>query len=372
MPLPPPLSRRPVASAVRAPAPQCRRRRPPTLPWLRRVRRLRIWALLVSPLLLWAGAASALDDSRALLERMSQALEQVQFDGTLVYLHGQHLAALRVSHRINNGTAGESLLSLTGPVRALSRHAEGVTCMLPDAAPLSVSKGHGHSALLPTLPLDFSKLSRHYRIAHMGRFRIAGRETEVVGVRARDGYRYGYRFYVDAASGLPLKIDLLDTDGRPVQQTMFTDIDIEPGPVTEAAQASAQSGAQQTDGVKAAALSRSASAGPTSEAAAPAPARTDTAAASLRLPPGFDIVSRKVLSRDDGGRIEQWVASDGLASFSVYVEPPMDGALQGQSQLGAVSAVGGLVGGQQVTVVGEVPPATARRVLEQMERRGSP
>ncbi len=368
MPLLPPLLRRPVTSAVRAPTQLCRRRRARTLPWLRRLRQLPVWALLVSPLLLWAGPASALDDARALLERMSQALVQVQFDGTLVYLHGQDLAALRVSHRINNGTPGESLLSLTGPVRALSRHAEGVTCMLPDAAPLSVSKGHGHSALLPTLPLDFSKLSRHYRIVHMGRFRIAGRETEVVGVRARDGYRYGYRFYVDAASGLPLKIDLLDTDGRPVQQTMFTDIDIEPGPVAETAQAASQ----QAGAVKSAALSRSASGAQATEATGPAPARTEPAAASLRLPPGFDIVSRKVLSRDDGGRIEQWVASDGLASFSVYIEPPMDGALQGPSQLGAVSAVGGLVGDQQVTVVGEVPLATAHRVLEQMERRGSP
>lgn len=277
-----------------------------------------------------------------LLMRMNSALDRVAFNGTLVYLHGQHLAALRVTHRTENGNAGESILSLTGPVRALSRHAQGVSCMLPDAAPLNVHTAHGGRGVLHQVPLDFERLHRHYRVAYLGRFRVAGRDTDVVGILARDRFRYGYRFYLDQASGLPLKLDLLTEDEAPIQQIMFTDIAIE-GRV--------ESGAVSAD-----------------EDAPEQP--TPTAARGWqpkRVPPGFQVISQEVLPRDDGADIRQFVLSDGLASFSVYVEPPLDGALQGESRLGAVSAAGGRAGKHQVTVVGEVPPATARRVLEDIE-----
>jgi sigma-E factor negative regulatory protein RseB len=311
---------------------------------------------LALPLLLSTPSAQADGEPRRLLERMNQALEQVQFEGTLVYLHGEDLAALRVSHRLNNGKPGESLLSLTGPVRALSRHAEGVTCMLPDAAPLTVRKGHGHSGFLRSVPLDFPRLRRFYRIDGLGRFRIAGRDTKVLGVRAKDEYRYGYRFYVDEASGLPLKVDLLAGDGHPIQQVMFTDIDIEIG-----------------DGRPASAAQADAPRSTVAASAAPAALPPqESGVVATQLPPGFRIISREQLVRDDGKEIHQRVASDGLASFSIYVEPPMAGALIGQSRLGAVTAAGGRVGDHQVTVVGEVPPATAQMVLEHIEAAESP
>jgi sigma-E factor negative regulatory protein RseB len=196
------------------------------------------------------------------------------------------------------------------------------------------------------VPLDFSRLGRHYRIRHLGRFRIAGRDTDVVGVLARDAFRYGYRFYVDQASGLPLKVDLLAEDETPIQQIMFTEIEIEP-------EAGAADAAEQAPGAEPAAAGE-----PPLTADGPTPDWLPK-----RLPPGFLVVSEKRLPRDDGATIRQLVVSDGLASFSIYLEPPIDGALRGESRLGAVSAAGGQVGAHQATVVGEVPPDTVRRVL---------
>ncbi|MCG6939778.1 MAG: MucB/RseB C-terminal domain-containing protein [Thiohalocapsa sp.] len=307
-----------------------------------RPRRAFLLALcVVAALWLCALVAQAAEAPQRLLERMNRALEQVEFNGTLVYLHGQDLAALRVTHRIKDGNPGESMLSLTGPVRALSRHARGVTCMLPDAAPLTVPKAHGRRGMLRKVPLDFERLSAYYDIRYLGQFRVAGRDTDVVGVLAQDGFRYGYRFYLDKASGLPLKLDLLDEDETPVQQIMFTDIAIE---------GQGDAGAEPAGGGSPEQVPAQADAGPNWLSAA--------------LPPGFHVVSEESLRRDDGASIHQLVLSDGLASFSIYLEPPLDGALQGESRLGAVSAAGGRVGEQQVTVVGEVPPATVRMVLE--------
>jgi len=300
-----------------------------------------LWALLAQA----AGTPEKAGTPEGLLERMNSALDHVEFNGTLVYLHGQDLAALRVTHRIKDGSAGESMLSLTGPVRALSRHAQGVTCMLPDVAPLTVRKAHGGHGMLRKVPLDFRRLTQHYRLERLGQFRVAGRDTDVVGVLPQDRFRYGYRFYLDQGSGLPLKLDLLAADGAPVQQIMFTDIAIED--LARSPPASAGGGTTE----------RSISIDPPGWLLG-------------RVPPGFRIVSQEVLARDDGASIRQLVLSDGLAAFSVYVEPPLDGALQGESRLGAVSAAGGRVGKHQVTVVGEVPPATARMVLDGIEPPG--
>jgi sigma-E factor negative regulatory protein RseB len=323
-------------------------------------RRVWMWSplLAAATLLLTAIPLRAADDPERLLERMNDALERVQFEGTLVYLHGHDLSALRVSHRVQDGTPGESMLSLTGPVRALSRHAEGVTCMLPDAAPLTVRKGHGNGSILRGMPLDFARIERFYRISHLGRFRVAGRDTDVVGVLARDGFRYGYRFYVDEASGVPLKVDLLTGDETPVQQIMFTDIAIDPSSVNSGNAARGHAGAQT-----------SARRAPPESDAEPVEAADWLPA---ELPPGFRLISQERVPRDDGATIRQLVLSDGLAAFSIYLEPPLDGALQGESRLGAVSAAGGLVGDYQATVVGEVPPATVRTVLGGIRPRSRP
>jgi sigma-E factor negative regulatory protein RseB len=227
--------------------------------------------------------------------------------------------------------------------------------MLPDAAPLTVRKGHSNGGILRSMPPDFARLEGLYRISHLGRFRVAGRDTDVVGVLARDGFRYGYRFYVDEASGLPLKVDLIAGDETPIQQIMFTDIVID-----------ADSG---DAGV---APSGRSDPGTTARRPPPAPVPDPADVADwvpAELPPGFRLISRERFPREDGAIIRQLVLSDGLAAFSIYLEPPLDGALQGESRLGAVSAAGGRVGDYQATVVGEVPPMTVRIVLDGIRPR---
>jgi len=324
---------------------------------------------LASCTLAWAGSDEGPVDegpaqARDLLQRMNQALADVPFEGTIVYAHDDDLSALRIAHRVQQGAAQESLLSLTGPVRAMSRHWKGVTCMLPDAAPLNVRRPSRLGTPL-TAAADFEQIERHYDLRHRGGFRIAGRDTDVIVLLPRDDFRYGRRFFVDRVSGLPLKSDLLDADGRPVQQVMFTDIDIGTEPTEQAVDNPHGHGTGvSSPGAEAAATDHNGALGGQPEAQPAIQWRP------RELPPGFSVVSRSTLeaSSPEGGAAtdepaRQLLVSDGVASFSIYIEPPLDGALQGESRLGAVSAAGGRVGGHQVTVVGEVPPKTVRSVL---------
>jgi sigma-E factor negative regulatory protein RseB len=73
---------------------------------------------------------------------------------------------------------------------------------------------------------------------------------------------------------------------------------------------------------------------------------------------------------EQGGDAEHMVFSDGMAMVSVYVEQALPGtrAFEGLSAMGAMNAYGALVDGYQVTVVGEVPPATVEMMATSVER----
>ncbi|MFP4280371.1 MAG: sigma-E factor regulatory protein RseB domain-containing protein, partial [Halochromatium sp.] len=159
-----------------------------------------------------------------LLGRMAKALSEREYEGTLVYLNGHRLSTLRIAHRIDEGQARESLLALSGPIRAVARSHQSVTCVLPDARAISIPR-HGVSAsTLHPGTLDLERLRTHYLLHRLGRSRVAGRDTQVVGIIPKDDLRYGYRFFVDEDTGLPLKTDLMNSAAIPIEQVMFTEI----------------------------------------------------------------------------------------------------------------------------------------------------
>jgi len=272
------------------------------------------------------------------LQQMSDALNRLEYEGTLVYLHDDHLAALRITHRVDNGVSQESLLALNGPIRAVARTERGVTCVLPDAHPILVERKGVTSKLLRSFDGALGHLDEHYLVHPLGSSRVAGRDSSVIGIIPRDRLRYGYRFYLDQATSLPLKIDLMDGAARPIEQVMFTDIAVlgeSPAPVDVE--------------------SRSGEAEPV----------TPPAGWLLRqMPAGFDLVMYdQEVGSDPVSPMHHLLLSDGLASVSIYIEGNESGGLDGSAQMGAANAVGARIDGHQVTVVGEVPPATVEAVL---------
>lgn len=293
-----------------------------------------------------------------LLSRMSQAQSQLEYEGTLVYLHGHQLSTLRIAHRVDGGQWRESLLALTGPIRAVARSDRGVTCMLPDSRTISLPSTDGSSTLLPAGPFDFDRIRSHYVLRSLGQSRVAGRDTDVVGIVPLDTYRYGYRFFIDQSTGLALKIDLMDNASEPIEQVMFTDVAIE-------RHAHDQTSTPSAPG-RDAKIARQANDAPGHAAGGDPPSRSPWRLSTL--PPGFRVVMRGVNPAPSGeGATRHIVVSDGLASLSVYIEPVGQDGLNGATRMGATTAVGRTVAGRQVTVVGEVPEATAAMILDGLE-----
>ncbi|MCF6282984.1 MAG: MucB/RseB C-terminal domain-containing protein, partial [Candidatus Polarisedimenticolaceae bacterium] len=257
---------------------------------------------------------------------------------------------MEILHVVHGDTVQERLFSLNGAPREVIRNSESVTCIMPEVGRVSVDYRPENRGVSLIGLIDPKQLADRYQFSMMGSARIAGRAAKVVAIIPRDEYRYGYRLYLDEASGLPLKSDLMDEQGTPLEQIMFTSLEVSPTiPSQDSGAASnkrlPEVGQKSYDG------------------------HVEKRRWSFQaLPMGFALTTYTHLSSKEGGKsAEHLVLSDGLASVSIFVEvgesePRLDGA----SKMGAINAWGSLINGYQVTAVGEVPAVTVREVVQAM------
>ncbi len=243
----------------------------------------------------------------------------------------------------------ERVVTLSGPHREVIREGRSVTC-IGLGRPATIYDDLGLSALAPVAKALEEGKAASYRVEAMGVDRAAGRTAQRIEVRSTDAYRYGYRLWLDADAAFPLRVSLLDSAGRVLEDLAFTDISLG----TRPAESSLEPQSQQ-------ALRR---------ISLPAPIEREAGAADRPtipgLPEGFVVMSHERI--DDAE--EHWVFSDGLASVSVYVKPaPSLDIAERETRAGAVH--GKLIqhSGQRVYAMGKVPAEMvdllARRLADQ-------
>lgn len=292
------------------------------------------------------------DDALDWLGRMSEAIRDLNYRGTFVYAHDGQLEAMYIAHR-GGEDSRQRLFALTGAAREVVRDQSGVTCILPDSKAVMVDRGMPQTPFAD-LPRDLGQLHQHYVFSLQGRDRISRRPTQVVLIQPRDDYRYGYRFWLDSRHGLPLRSELVTAEGKPLEQMMFTQIDVlhklddaELQPALSGEEFAHYEGDMDAEG--------------TDDAARP-----QTNWEFGWIPDGFELRDHNWHGMPvDNEKVEHWVFSDGLATVSVYIEALEKGrqeGLEGVSNMGAVNAMGRTVNGHHITVVGEVP----RKTVEQL------
>lgn len=304
-------------------------------------------ALVMTSLLLPLLAAAA-EDPLVWLDRMGRAVEQLNYEGTLVHFTGSDATQLRIVHRFHDGVITERITA-DGARREIIRNNDEVMCILHDQRTVLIEKLDEHNRRLGPLRSRLPGAHRlpleHYHLAFSGTESVAGRDTRIIAIRPRDALRYGYRISLDQAVAMPLKTQLIDADGGVPEQLLFTAIALHEG-ISEAVLRPSVNIATFT-------VRRT-----TTE-----PVETltgdDARWAAARLPGGFELDMYHVHT-GSGSRQHHLVYSDGLATVSMFIEPAQAGAERsaGLSQMGAANAYTVVRQGQLVTAVGEVPAAT--------------
>lgn len=314
--------------------------------------------ILLALLLPAARAGTGPDSPEAWLARMNSALHHLNYRGTFVYLRNNHMETLQVTHRGDDKGGVERIISLTGPKREIVRDHKEVKCILPADRSVLVERRYSRAArLVSAIPgsLDTTKISAYYRFEDLGMDRIAGIPSKVIGIEPRDGYRYGYKLWLDKRTAMLMRSDLLDQKNQLIERVVFTsmtypshipDSDLVPTEIragfTWNLQGETEQPLQEEKGVK---------------------------WLAGKLPPGFNLSLNDVQRVAGVGHpVRHLVYSDGLASVSVFAELAAPGRkmLLGPSRLGAVNAYGRTLNGRHLTVVGEVPAATVELIAKSM------
>lgn len=306
--------------------------------------------------------AAAHDDdamrAQRLLERVSQAAAELNYDGTFVYRNGDWMESMRIIHRAA-GPGGRGaqarMLSLSGAAREVIRDDNRVTCILADSESVQISKSKPRAVSGFSVFNPRGDFQQHYSLSTAAGERVADRDTRQVNVMPKDEYRYGYRLSVDTDSGLLLKSELLNLHGKPLEQIIYTTLTL-PKSIPDELLKPGISGQGFTWNIR---------------DAPRAPDRESTWAVNW-LPAGFAMQDRATDPAALGRMpVEHLVYTDGLASVSVFIEhlKAAGDGLEGISGMGAVNAFGIMLDGFQVTAVGEVPEATVERIARSVVKR---
>jgi sigma-E factor negative regulatory protein RseB len=330
------------------------------------------------------------------LVRLRQAMDVPAYTGTYVIWSAPGmLVSSRIWHASKGGVRIERVDALSGQPRStyrvIDQRGSKIKTFLPAQHVLRIDRSDtpGKAGGFPNLPdvgQDMSPAD-YYDARQSGQQRVAGLMTDVVELVPRDGLRYGYRVWSEQRTGLPIKLQTLDTHGRVLEQAAFSSLtfDTPVNIVTLLRDMRHARGWRVERAWRVPTTMRAEGWQIGGPAQQPAPGFTlehcylqPTAVRVADVPSGKRSASAPV-SSDSGPQDQsqtvglrwfQCVFSDGLAAISVFINPygrvRHGGVDDGEQDatFGATHLLARRVGNTGwVTVVGEVPRQTLRRFV---------
>jgi sigma-E factor negative regulatory protein RseB len=162
------------------------------------------------------------------LQRMHAGARQRNYVGTFVVsAPGGDLSSARIWHVRDGEHQIERIEALSGPPRSTFRRNRNVMTFLPEAKVVKVEKRENLD-LFPNLPdKPDSSIADFYDVRAIGKDRVAGFDADVVQLVPHDGLRFGYRIWSERRSGLVVKLQTIDSDSRVVEQSAFSELQLD-------------------------------------------------------------------------------------------------------------------------------------------------
>ncbi|QIZ78892.1 MucB/RseB [Ferrimonas lipolytica] len=292
-----------------------------------------------------APSESGSDVAKQWLGRMAQALNQHNFELSLVQMQRDQIRPMRYYHGVLDGEQIAFLENLNGPIKSAARVGRKVVFLEQDAQPYSVQ-----SARIPDLfPGAFAggllQLEGNYSFVAGGRNRVAGRSAQLIRIVSADQYRYQYRVWLDVESALPLRVDLVDPDNALLEQLLVVETHVFKQPLPILAEIKAQ---------------------PWPEVVLAPVSQTDHPWRFGWLPEGFEVKhydQHLLLGLNEP--VEYLSLTDGLSNFSVYIGLVGRVSLPKSITAGnGLSLTSSVHGEYEVVVVGKMPVEALNNIAE--------
>ena len=296
------------------------------------------------------------------LARMHEASRHGAYAGTFVVSSATGgMSSSHIWHVCEGEQQVERVDALTGAPKSTFRYNDQVATFLPQSGLVVQERRDSLRLFSDLLKNQDAAIADFYSVRLIGSDRVAGVDADVLVLEPRDHMRFGYRVWSERESGLVVKLQTLDTDGRILEQAAFSDLQL--GARVSMAQLIEMM--SRTQGYRIERLE---------------PVPTTAEAEGWVLKPGvagFKLMSclRRPFSHlaqpgNAIGRTIQWIFSDGLATVSLFVEP-LD--RRGNNRevslvMGATRLLSRRLQDGWLTVVGEVPQQTLQVFSQSLER----
>ncbi|TQQ45782.1 sigma-E factor regulatory protein RseB [Vibrio cholerae] len=286
------------------------------------------------------------ESAEALLYQMNEASQHLNYELSYILVKKNSIEPLLYRHARQDDQQLAHLVYLSGPVREVIRRGDEVSYIEPGVEPFTIESGNMVAPTIPMLNTDVAELSRYYDFVKVGRAREAGAACQVLRVVPKDGLRYSYVVWVDEKSHLPLRADLLDRDGEVLEQYRTISFSV------SERLAEIMAGLNKVQLPEVLKL--------------PKGSVQETFWQVTWVPDGFQAMELNRYRMAMTERlVESQMYSDGLFNFSVYVSASDNYSLKGQLVRQGRRTLHSLVKGEnEISVVGDIPPATAQRIAQ--------
>ena len=300
------------------------------------------------------------------LMRMHNASSRRAYMGTFVVSSALgNLSTSRIWHVCDGDQQMERVDAMNGIARTTLRRNDDVVMFVP-ALKLARTEKRDSFGMFPNLfSSGDSSIAEFYAARAVATDRAAGYEADVVNITPKDKLRFGYRVWSEKKTGLVIKLQTLDTEGRVLEQSAFSELQLDaPVKMDKLAQMMANTEGyriEKTEVVK-------------------TTAATEGWALKAAVP-GFQSIScfKRAMDAAVPGSAKdsamQWIFSDGLATVSLFLEiyDQQRHLQEGLQALGATQSLTRHVrdkdGDWWLTVLGEVPTPTLLVFAQSLERK---
>ena len=307
--------------------------------------------------------AASTVESKALkdwLMRMHEASRKRAYIGTFVVSTGGVMTSAKIWHVCEGREQVERVEMLTGAPRSIFRHNDQVVTFLPEHTIVRSEKRESLGLFSGLLESADSHIADFYKVRQEGFDRVAGVEATIVALVPKDKLRFGYRVWTERKSGLVVKLQTFDLNGRLLEQAAFSELELD-------APVKMDKLVQMMGKVEGYRIEK------------PVLLKTTAGAEGwvLKAPvAGFNSMScyKRPVAAESGTTLQgalQWVFSDGLASVSIFIEPldKQRNYRESTLSLGATHTMTRLMEPYWITVMGEVPVATLQLFANGLERK---
>ena len=306
-----------------------------------------------------------------MLALMQKNTRELSYQGSVIYSQGRHMESIKIHHSFEQGVQFERLEYLSGAPKVIIRRGDKV---------FFINSTVGIINLIKPVPLGSFTRDYHsqlgltptpYQLQLAGTSRVAGRPVLLLTVLAQDAHRFGFKLALDQQTGLLLRSLMVDHQGDILERFEYTDIVVgEPIDAKHFALTvdNQQLLKHQTASYPDKSLKKKHLIDPSS--------KTASRWTVNWLPADFHLLdpqsSQQTMPSLKPTMQDAMMYSDGLTAFSIFVADAIDMSDLNLIQKGATTAYSATkkdsLGIYTVTVVGEIPVQTAKKIAHSVSR----